>query len=73
MPYSVHDYTDSLVIPVVDFSKVPSYTVVYNQKPSDVIHQVKELTGGPTSPLPCFFLTLPIAERWANSYAEIAE
>lgn len=51
MPYSVHDYTDSLVIPVVDFSKVPSYTVVYNQKPSDVIHQVKELTGGPTSPL----------------------
>ncbi|XP_016052615.1 PREDICTED: endogenous retrovirus group V member 2 Env polyprotein-like [Miniopterus natalensis] len=56
-PSSLLDHSDPLVLPVLNFSQIPSYQVTYDMKFPNVVHRVRLVDY--EFPVPCFFLTPP--------------
>lgn len=56
-PSSGLDSADPLVMPVLNFSQIPSFQVTYDTKFPDVVYRVRLVND--EFPVPCFFLTPP--------------
>lgn len=56
-PSSGLDSADPLVMPVLNFSQIPSFQVTYRMQFPDAVYRVRLVND--ESPVPCFFLTPP--------------